>query len=160
VGQGRPCTAKRRQPALKPGTQPRNRQLRLAFALACAGAALMDCKAWSFGSAGVQDQSKSALGFPRNVRDLTAATRIPGGVPGDQLQVRHLVRVMPGAKQRTHSRYCRAKETECGEIGGQESHRLIVPANQGNFRPWEPWGGKRATIDGTVGGKHDRCIGT
>lgn len=60
--------------------------------MACAGAALLDCKAWSSGPAGVEEQGKGALGIPRNVRDLTAATSIPGGVPGNQLQVRCPVR--------------------------------------------------------------------
>ena len=33
------------------------------------------------------------------------------------------------------------KETKCGEMGGKESERLIVPMNRGN-QPEGPWRGK------------------
>jgi RNA-directed DNA polymerase len=37
--------------------------------------------------------------------------------------------------------YRQAKETKCGERGGRESERLILPMSQGNH-PEGPWGGK------------------
>jgi hypothetical protein len=52
-----------------------------------------------------------------------------------------------------------AKATKPGEMGGRESERLIVPWKRGNW-PVGPRGGKGASSQGTVGGKHDGCSET
>ena len=50
-----------------------------------------------------------------------------------QLQIDPRLRVRGrGDEQRTQRWYRQAKETKCGEMGGRESQRLIVPSSQGN----------------------------
>jgi hypothetical protein len=54
----------------------------------------------------------------------------------------HGLRPRPvGTKNGTKRWYRQAKETKCGEMGGKESERLIVPLNQGNH-PRNPGEGR------------------
>ena len=55
--------------------------------------------------------------------------------------------------------YRQTKVTKCGETGGRESERLIVPSRPGNHSEG-PGGGKGAPCHETAGGKHGGCIET
>jgi len=46
-----------------------------------------------------------------------------------------------GTKNGTKRWYRQAKETKCGEMGGKESERLVVPLSQGNH-PRDPGEGR------------------
>ena len=52
---------------------------------------------------------------------------IPGSASGTE-----------GDEQRTQRWYRQAKETKCGETGGRESERLVVPSSRGNYPEWTP----------------------
>src|SRR5262245_57455235 len=60
---------------------------------------------------------------------------------------------------RTQGWYRQTKATKCGETGGRESERPVVPRKPGNHSEG-PGGGKRAPCHETVGGKHGGCIET
>jgi hypothetical protein len=78
-------------------------------------------------------------GFPGNLGDPTVSVVTAGWSPAYQLQAdpRLPSRASgdePGAKRR----YRQAKETKCGEMGGRESERLILPTSRGNHPEGTP----------------------
>src|SRR5271166_3968272 len=67
---------------------------------------------------------------------------MPAGDSAEQLQVDpRPTSEACGDEPRTHRWYRQAKETKCGEKGGKESERLVVPLSQGNH-PRDPGEGR------------------
>jgi hypothetical protein len=78
-------------------------------------------------------------GFPGNLGDPTVSVVTAGRSPAYQLQADpRLPSRACGDEPGTKRRYRQAKETKCGEMGGRESERLILPVSRGNHPEGTP----------------------
>jgi len=72
-------------------------------------------------------------GFLGNLGGPVASVVTAGRSPAYQLQADpRLPSRASGDESGTKRRYRQAKETKCGEMGGRDSERLIVPTRRGN----------------------------
>ena len=97
-------------------------------------------RAWSH--RGRRNMANDQVGFSGNLGDLAVSIVTAGWSPAYQLQVDpRLPSRAGGDEQGTKRWYRQAKETKCGEMGGKESERLVVPLSQGNH-PRDPGEGR------------------
>ena len=91
---------------------------------------------------GSENMANDHEGSPGTWETLPSPSKCRPETPAYQLQVIHgPVSWAVGDEPGTQRWYRQAKETKCGEMGGRESQRLIVPLSRGNH-PEGPRGGK------------------
>ena len=97
-------------------------------------------RAWSH--RGRRNRANDHQGSPGTWETLPSPSSMPAGDPAYQLQADpRPTSEADGDERGTKRWYRQAKETKCGETGGKESERLVVPLSQGNH-PRDPGEGR------------------
>ena len=108
---------------------------------------------------GSKNRAKAHEGSPGTWEPRPPPSTSPAREPEHQSPRAHGRASRPLGANRAQGWYRQAKATKCGERGGRESERLIVPLRPGNHSEG-PGGGKEVPCHETVGGKHGGCIET
>jgi hypothetical protein len=123
--------------------------VRLSLEISLAGASVVDTSGgrvdtpqWPgvFGPTGVLEQGVGTRGVLGNLRDPVVSVvdcRLESRLPKLQVDPQLTSRA-GGDEKRTKRRYRQTKATKCGEMGGRESERPIVPMKRGNHTEGTP----------------------
>ena len=108
---------------------------------------------------GSKNRAKAHEGSPGTWETRPSPLTSPAREPEHQSPRAHGRASRPMGANWAQGWYRQTKATKCGETGGRESERFIVPSRPGNHSEG-PGGGKEAPCHETVGGKHGGCIET